>query len=306
MSDESVQSSVIGAADRLAQWRQSCQDLVSVGGGTLWDRADASDDVDYENTVEGVNLAAVDSAIGIAAAGAVVANWFTEHADYFSDKGYTGLSGYCAARGARVHEYTAELYYDRYSQRMTPPWLFPANSRTIAEYVYSGGNVFSPTTGINSGTFGPTMVEGFVSAITSPAAVYSLAFDSQFGSPAQHEFLLTLTDAGVGSAYTVGEEAIVSDVAAGDQNIYVDSTGHFVASEVVLITDTGKAEARVITSISGNTYVRVQSPVVTSYAQGTAYLVPAFYNVASCAHASGATDEDAIVFRPKMDRTPGW
>jgi hypothetical protein len=303
MSQDSVRSSVIGGLDRIAAWRQAIQ-TNSSGGTLLWARVDASGDVDYENTVKGTDVAAVDTAMTTGATGVTVGNWFSRHQDYFSVTSVANMDAYLSANGARAHEYAAACYTDKYATNLTARNVFPATSRTVATYLFSGVNVFSPAPAYASATYGATMVEAYVAAVTSPAAVFSITYDSQFGSAGYYKTLLTLTAAGVGSTFTVGAQTIVSAVVTGAANFYVASTGLFTAGDYVGIKGPAQIEFRTIGCVVANTYVQVTSPTVFAWPLTSApTLVPAFFRIASVTQASGGTAGDALTFRPQNDRT---
>jgi hypothetical protein len=307
MSTESVQSAIVGQIDRLTQWRLACQDVVSVGGGTLWTRADAAADVDYENDVKGTNLAAVDSQISDMDAGAVVGDWFVKHNDYLAgESAYGNLAGYLAARRFRAHEGFGDLFYNKYGSRLSQATLFPKQARTIGTWLDdSSTDVYSPVaTPIASNVTGPCIVEAYVDAVNSPGAVLSITLPVQANTPTK-VLGLTLTSAGVGSVFPVGTQDLVSTVAVGDTTLGVDSTGQFTEGDRVLVVESDKTEVVLVKSITANQYLECTSPMVNSFsASGDVF--PMFYNVLSAAAASGSSDTDKVTFRPRLDRTAGW
>ncbi len=304
MSLQSVHSAIMGQMDRLAKWRQSCQDVVSTGGGVLWARADSANDVDYENKVIGTGLAAVDTKIANLDVGVAISDFFTKHGDYFADQSLNGMSGYLAYRRFRVHEDFGDLYYDKYRSRLTANYVFPKVARTVGEYARTGGaDVYSKVANISSATLGPTMLEALVVTLSSPGVVMSVAVVNMLGSPVV--LPLTLTSGGAGSVFALGAQDVVSAISIGDTSIGVDSTGQFTAGDFVLVIEAGKTEFASVKSITANAALVLHSAMVNSFST-SADVFPLYYGINSVATGSGATNGDNVRFRPRLDRTPAW
>jgi len=308
MSTESVRSAILGCVDRLAAWRAACQSAVAAGAGTLlWAKVDASADVLYENRVKGTDIADVDSKMTVMDVGSIIQKFFGSHASYFSsDLGISGgWSTFLAQQKFRVPEEFGDLYYNAYSQRISAPFVFPKQSRSLATWTRTGGaDVISPTAGITSTTYGPTRIGAVISAVASPGlAIVNVVAMNYLGSPVTMRTALSGAD--IGSEVAVGQQAVVSDVAVADLNIGVNSTGHFTVGDRALMVEGAKTEVLTIASISANAYIRASSPMVNSFTS-SGYLEPLFYKIGSIATVSGTTNTDSLLFRPRLDRTLGW
>lgn len=304
MSVASVRSAVAGSTDRLAAWVKDARAIVQVGNGTIWERVDASEDVDYENAVEGPEIAAVDSRIAAQSVGDSIRDFFTTHGTYFSGKGFGNWEGYLVAQRVRVHDFFGELYYRMYSQRLSAAHVYGDTDRTIGLYTYSGtGNLYSPTAGIPTATLGPAIVEALVSAAHSPGVIYSVTALNQQGSPVT--FALTLTGAGAGSRFALGEEALTTDAVVGVEEIGIAESEAFSVGDRIVVVEGVKTEIADVASITADTHLSLTSATLNSFTTG-AYVYPLFREIRTIIAGTGKYDADAMVLRAKPDRVAAW
>ena len=304
MSILSVRSAVMGSVDRIARWRIAAKDVHSVGGGTLWTRVDSANDADYENTVKGTDVAAVDSRMAAVDTGAAIRGFFDRHTDYFSAQGIGNFDNYLAQQRFRIHEEGALLWYSAYGQRLTNLNVMPTASRVVGHYSKGAADAWTPGGGIASPTVGPAIIEAVVEVLASPGAVLSIALACQAGSPVK-VLGLTLTSGAAGSKFAVGGQVLVSITAPGDTTIGLAATGQFNVGDVIMLTQSGMTERAMVSSISANAYLKVNSGLVNSFTTA-ALAYPLFYVINSAAGASGTNSGDIVRFQPKEERVPAW
>jgi hypothetical protein len=304
---DAVKSAVIGIADRMAKVREDVQALIIAGGGTTyWNRVDATGDVTFENTVKGNEVAAVDTATVGYDAGSIVAPLLRNMNTYFSGLSVSGLDAYAVAHRFRMHQSAASLYNNAMSRKPLPASVFPRQAQTLATYAMgaASANVFSPTAGIETTTYGPTAVEVLVNSVAAPGGVIAITLNQVATPTTTKQIAMTLAGAAVGSKFQIAQ-GVLSPTGVGSNTIPVNTTAMFTLNDPVLVKEGALAEIGKIISIAANTMLYLASPMEEPFTvSGKVY--PLFHKVVTISPISGVVSGDYFTVRPYEDRTVAY
>ena len=302
MSYSAAETQIMKSMDRLAKVKQTFVAGIS-GTTTLWDLADDAHDPDYENTVRGSDLTAIDTKIQNAQIGSWCTSWFTNHNSYFSGTmGYTtGISGWMDGRHVRANEDFGQLYYENGGSRFATKYIFADNKTDNVLGTLDWNGATGTDLSTLSSYFGTTKL-ALVGSSTIDGS-NEIIIDSITLKNSVTGNTATFTDnisVGVSETVAIGGSApstitngsTTTDIVLGNNN-GTDLVG-FAAGEYVLVVDTSPSGFDYVEYVMTNYFdadtKQITVPkLVHTYSLGTTKVYPCFNQVLSIVKDSSST-----------------
>jgi hypothetical protein len=302
--------------DFLAKVKQTwTNDLVSQS--RLWTLCDATQDVDYENTVKGTDLSTIDSNLSNAKIGIWCGSWFTVHNSYFTNiLSYSnGITSWLDAKHLRVNEDFAEIYYEVYGTRLASKYVFAdtkdANILATLQYNDSSGTC----NGALSTNFSMTRLAlvGDGDINTSIVVDTVVAENSLTATTATFTTNKTIS---AGTTSYIGETTASSLITSSGTTTIIlndnDDSGliGYAAGQYVLVVDTTPAGLDYIEYVIINTYDAANKIItvpglVHTYNLTNTRIYPCFNEITSITLDSGSTaSAGSVSVFPIADRVP--
>jgi len=323
----SVEQSIILQIQDIAAVKQSFSgSLAQRQPDTLWWLVDESENIIYENRVQGAGITAIDESVDSVSIGSLYSNWFALQNAYFSqDQPFTGVSSIQAAIATiyrwRVSQYFNDIAVAAAGQGVSPQYVFPYPDFNLG--TYPSGGAFTKGNGpVDPTKAGPGILGVIPLATTSGSvtlsitAVYPVLPNATSPPPPPVVLSATVPATPANESVSVGGQALTADYTPDTVGqISVAATTGFLAGYPVVVSECTPgddsalpvllSEVAEVVSIGSGTMVlrQLTPPGGTPFTPGlrnpyttAAKVYPLFSDVTAV--TGGGTDDLQIGFYP--------